>query len=479
MPGLILPKRWTSQPQYPVGLVDEFAKATLALNLIAGVEARCLATGRVLTKASPVAKINAIGKGVGCSDTTRAYLDTGWSPFSTSNGDGTGDFSVITSFTATSSATRGALLHSRCNTTPFSTFLIRPNTSYVIGDTTGTSTPTSGNIFVGTFENSISGIQGFNLSGLATGQPLTIVFVRSGGTMRVHVNRSTQSTSATAIDLVTATGADLLFALGGFASATGSALEGTQNSCVVLPFAIPESEGAALSLNPWQIFRPQTRRIFFGLGAGGPATYNVDQTDAATLSDSITSAAIFGSAQTDALTLAETETGLAIFPVSQTDAATLAESQSTSGATYAVSQSDALTLADSHNASVGGGAVYDVSQSEALSLADASTSLCVFPSALIEPAALADAVAATGVFPVVAAEAVSLAETQAAPQAGSGAGATAAEIWAYEIAPGLSAGQALLDLWQAKHTPADVADAVVSHAQTLTVGKFVALNDGG
>lgn len=232
---------------------------------------------------------------------------------------------------------------------------------------------------------------------------------------------------------------------GTFSTVAKIALSGRYNR------ALSADEVEELSENYWQLLRSPPRRAFFGLGAGGPATYNVDQTDAATLADAVTSAAIFGSVQTDALTLAETEAGLAIFPVAQTDAASLTDSQSTSGATYAVSQSDALTLADSagglavfasassesitladspaalvafaslqtdaltladsHNASVGGGTVYDVSQSEALSLADVSTSLCVFPSALIEPAALADAVAATGIFGAAASDALSLAES--------------------------------------------------------------------
>ncbi len=54
---------------------------------------------------------------------------------------------------------------------------------------------------------------------------------------------------------------------------------------------------------------------------------------------------------------------------------------------------------------------------------------------------------------------------RATVSSGGGTGATAAEIWAYEIAPGLSAAQALLDLWQGRHTTGEVADAVV--AKTL------------
>lgn len=52
-------------------------------------------------------------------------------------------------------------------------------------------------------------------------------------------------------------------------------------------------------------------------------------------------------------------------------------------------------------------------------------------------------------------------------------GVTAAEIWNYEIAPGLTAAQALFDIWEKSHTTNDVAAAVLLAAQATPIAADV------
>src|ERR1700693_2895572 len=128
--------------------------------------------------------------------------------------------------------------------------------------------------------------------------------------------------------------------------------------------------------------------------SGGPQTYSVSVTEAASATDAVSSLAVFPSSISEAASAADTESSAAIFPSSTTEAASAADSDS-SAAIFASFITETGAANDSGSA-VG---AFGVALVEAASATDALSAIATYPSAIIEAASAIDVLSAIQAHP--------------------------------------------------------------------------------
>jgi hypothetical protein len=112
----------------------------------------------------------------------------------------------------------------------------------------------------------------FTATTTTTGRTGCVVAVSDGASVRL-IHKGIVSSTAT----ITGTPKPLtVVAPGGYLGFDQQPLVGDKGvaMCAVLPFALSNAEGVALSLNPWQLFTPIQRSIWVPAAAGGP-TYTL------------------------------------------------------------------------------------------------------------------------------------------------------------------------------------------------------------
>lgn len=253
----------TRQPQELAGLSDAYLDGSvIGLNFGASINANLAQYlhNRLIPRASDGVKISKDGRGIYCTDTTRSLLDNDFgAPMVTSDGAGTGDFSIAGVISPKSAATRSPVLHMRYNTAaPFTSLFVLVNGYYQDNLTSGSNE--AGTLYIGSFHGVTNyNARGLKVTGIVNGQTLNFVYNRyTSGYQELWVNGALVSSGTTVVNPVLAPGTQQ-FAIGGFAQAAGFPYVDPTNLIYVSNKAI---DGAAVSANPWQILEPQSRSLW-------------------------------------------------------------------------------------------------------------------------------------------------------------------------------------------------------------------------
>lgn len=187
------------------------------------------------------------------------------------------------------------------------------------------------------------------------------------------------------------------------------------------------AEVASLTANPWQIFKAPQRRIWV---AGTGTVWNVSISESVSLSEALSAIAGFQGVQSEALTLTESQSATNLAVVSASESIALADAPS-SGVATGASISEAMALVESITAALNAAA----SVAESIALSETSSAAASFSAAIAESVTLADSLAASAQFSAVMAEALALADTSS----------TSGQV----ISATISESMALVDTWAA------------------------------
>jgi hypothetical protein len=221
MADLILPRRFRKDGA--VELAPEFFPGSaLSFDLRTPNAARNLAQanyGRVLPRAAANWKVGQGGNGIFCNSDTRALLDDAWpNPVVTSDGSGTGDYTLTASISPTAGV-RQIAFHV-WNLTSFRSLIIYPNAYYAEGSTT--SVASSGTLWCGSFDGTVFA-RGLRVDDVVNGQRLDIVYRRaSTGAAEMWINGVLRASNTISVNNVFSTGIASV-AIGGWATSTGVA----------------------------------------------------------------------------------------------------------------------------------------------------------------------------------------------------------------------------------------------------------------
>lgn len=224
------------------------------------------------------------------------------------------------------------------------------------------------------------------------------------------------------------------------------------------------TEIKSLSDNPWQIFKPQARRIF--VASAGGTVWNVSVSESITLADTLSSIAAFQSAQAESIALVDSQSVTNLAVASLYEAMTLSDTPS-AGKVTGASISEAMALAESLSAS----ALFSASMTEALSLVEAVTSLLIAAASVAESVILSDTPSAVAALSASTAESVTLADTSST--SGQVTSATITESIALT-----DAGTALANLAVSIVESVSLADSLIAAAQfTASMSEALSLVD--
>ena len=159
------------------------------------------------------------------------------------------------------------------------------------------------------------------------------------------------------------------------------------------------NEVKAFSLNPWQVLKAPTRRLWFGASASG-STYNVDAADSITATDAATQQLTAPAAAADAATATDSATNLGVLVRSASDAAAASDSAS-NALTIAASTTDAASATDSATSA----SAVNSAATDAITATDAATQLAVLPAAASDSVSAADAASNIATMPAAATDA--------------------------------------------------------------------------
>lgn len=162
--------------------------------------------------------------------------------------------------------------------------------------------------------------------------------------------------------------------------------------------ALSDAEIVSISANPWQLFAPQTRRVF-AVGSGG-TVYNVSITETGAAVDAPMSMAAWLAAVAEAGGSADVSTGAIITSASTVETGAVADTASTGGSTTAVT-AEAGAVVDTTSNSLAAAATV----AEAGASAEAISALRFVPGAISEAGAGVDAPSASMVTSAAQAEA--------------------------------------------------------------------------
>ena len=275
--ALILPSRYTQQPQGLVSLAPRFFEKSALCFLPNSLHLSNLArsnAGKVLTRVAPTLKTTRTGRGVGCSSTTRSYLDTDWiAPIQTSASDGTGAFSLLLSATMASAAGRTFPFNIRLNGGIYTSVLIVQNGYYAPGGTS--SIFESGTVWIGYFDGTV-GARGARLTGVLSSaqRAFTLLFERfSDGTSKAWLDGALVFSESGSYPTPTTTGTAQLLSIGGNSVSDGFATPDPIHLLYAANDSFTDAESASISRNPWQIFNSPKRDIW--AGAGGASDHSL------------------------------------------------------------------------------------------------------------------------------------------------------------------------------------------------------------
>lgn len=286
----MLPRIWTRQPPGVALLTPEFFDRSELCFLPNSLHIKNLAKsnpGKVLTRVSPVLKGSLAGCGVGCSDTTHAFGDSDWiDPIATSNGTGTGAFSLLINATLASAAARTIPFIIRQNSGNYNTVLVLQNGYGPEGGSSGISE--SGTVYIGSLDSGAASYRGLKLASAltATPTPITLLYNRyADGTSSLWANGVLAASNATGYLNDLTVGTAMMLSIGGAMHSAGFATPDPTNLIYSANRSFSAAESARLSRNPWQIFQAPQRKLWASVGGASDhsLTGNGITTSAATL----------------------------------------------------------------------------------------------------------------------------------------------------------------------------------------------------
>ena len=236
----------------------------------------------------------------------------------------------------------------------------------------------------------------------------------------------------------------------------------------------------SLSVNPWQIFRPDPARVYF-FPTGGAANYSVSLAESLAAGDSVSAQVGWLAALAESAAAADSNSSAATLPASLTESASaadtltgiatylrsVAESAAASDAPSAVmtlpaSLSESAAGADATSSSVGG---YSVTLAETAAAADSLSALLNAGAALAETAATSDSVSNVATLVAALAESVSATDSHSSTLNSNN--------YSVSIAEAASAVESLSAAWQAAvsvteaGSAGDTVSAQVAFARAL------------
>lgn len=256
----------TSQPQELVGLAQAHFKGSVLSYNFGATGAKNLAqkdNGRVLPSVDVAYKANTGGSGSCCTSTARSFFDADMGvPILTSNGIGTGDFSIVGVLAPNASTVRTTALHIRRNAAQdYTSVFVQLNGYYGDGATTGTNL--TGALYVGTFRDAVNGggygARGSVAADVVNGSLIKFAYIRyASGLNELWVNGRLAASSTTSVNSMLASGTQMV-SVAGFGTTAGYSVQDPINLLHIANVAV---DGESLSANPWQLFEPIAETIW-------------------------------------------------------------------------------------------------------------------------------------------------------------------------------------------------------------------------
>lgn len=408
---------WTSQPKFLTGLSSEFARPTFAFNAATGLVD--IVANAAITKSNVTTKPSIAGVGL---QTT-----------ATGTNDGIYTLSSLAA-----------------DTTPFSVLIVvkigavsgNVGLFQWAGSTGATGSPhaliknTTGNLQI---YGSAVGYVATQTGVLTAGSVQSIVLTFDGTT--AYLCRNGQVTSASGPWIGAGAVKTHAWFDNGFNTVdTGNAVYA---GAIWSGKALPVAKALALSRNPWQLFQPLARNVYFGVPAAG-GTYTASITDAIALAESASSQAALSASATESATLSHSQDAVIGRFSTIAEAMALVDTANRSFGSTGVA-SEAVAFDATHVAAYAATAVV----SESMSLGDSKTCGYAAIATTTESMALADTgngALAGGAFSAGISEAVTLSHTQAelyGATATASDGVSLADIGSNVAALGSTASDAL------------------------------------
>lgn len=244
---------WTSQPQVNVGVDGGNPLAKSLAFAITPVGFRDAVRNRAVTRNGISVSANQKGLGFKAASNASAAAAFSASKLSSSGASGTGDFTVLVVANPVASATR-EILYTLGNGA--NEFYFAVNVTVGLVAQSGTVSP----------QTNTGGASGVAQTSGADGSFHTWIYTRIGTVGTLYRDGVVVGTNAVSTPVMwSVASADYV---GGYSSANWGISKSVNLVCG-WNRGLTESEAKSVSLNPWQIFQPLARSVYFGVPAAG------------------------------------------------------------------------------------------------------------------------------------------------------------------------------------------------------------------
>jgi hypothetical protein len=223
-----------------------------------GFNRLCGSAGRQrLTPAAAAFKPNAQGIGAICSSNTRITYDTALPMIVTSNGSGTGDFSVLCVAAPIATATRRVIMHQRLDSGgQTESWLMAANMYYAQGASSSTLSSGAFTFMQATLDGTIGARNAYVSSGQADGNTHCWVGVRRSGVLELWRDGFLQMSTDQSSTIANVYGAAQLFSVGGWTVATDFHALEPIHMISGWNDALTQAQAAAISGDPYSLVSP-------------------------------------------------------------------------------------------------------------------------------------------------------------------------------------------------------------------------------
>lgn len=222
--------------------------------------ARVFVNGRNATGPNPATPLTVTPTGLGYTNTSNSALGVGLpggNTLVTSNGAGTGDFSILCVTNAPPSSSVASIPY--CTVTGAT-----PEIYLLMNEPSSFSGVVSGDVSFGYW----SAGGGLTLTGILDGKTHTILFTRVSGTLYGYVDGVLKG-SASFTSAVYSSGTTTTETLAGYSSANWGVTGYGVPLLVTANVGLGTAQAQSISANPWQIFQPAKLGIAMPASAGG------------------------------------------------------------------------------------------------------------------------------------------------------------------------------------------------------------------
>jgi len=166
-----------------------------------------------------------------------------------------------------------------------------------------------------------------------------------------------------------------------------NAFRGAASHYFALDRELPDAVAAELSINPWQLFAPDSRRIYFGASGGGATIFESTFADSWSLSDTYSASATLVSTYTDSPTVTDSSSSSAVFASAFDETIPVSDGPSADmGGVANRTQEESFTITDAYSASM----VANATISETLSAEASASAAAIFNAIFAETLPIVD-----------------------------------------------------------------------------------------